>query len=81
MKGSVGLIAVVVAGVGRRPAADEFARRSPPARGCVAHCDAWCAKNAKYKSPAACSAWCQANSLRSDCPYRELRADEHRARR
>ncbi len=29
--------------------------------GCAARCDAWCAKNAKYKTPAACSAWCQAN--------------------
>jgi hypothetical protein len=28
---------------------------------CAARCDAWCAKNAKYKTPAACSAWCQAN--------------------
>jgi hypothetical protein len=28
---------------------------------CAAHCDAWCAKNVKYKTPAACSAWCQAN--------------------
>jgi hypothetical protein len=29
--------------------------------GCAARCDAWCAKNAKIKTPAACSAWCQAN--------------------
>lgn len=26
-----------------------------------AGCAAWCANNARYKTPVACGAWCQAN--------------------
>jgi len=60
MKTAIGLFAIITFLIALDPLlvrTEAFAAGA----GCAARCDAWCAKNAKYKTPAACSAWCQAN--------------------